>query len=241
MASKIDRKETFLVRKKYRNQIQKLSVEQKAKLTDGLFSYQLGLDYECDDMAVSILLWIMIDERKIDEEKYESVCERNRNNGLKWGRKPKKTQETQSVSKKPKKADKWYMINDKWYMINDNKEINISSNEEIEQSSSITSNINNLISELKQECDNLWIAYDKTKERQFAKHILSAKEYGGFCEKVGMWRQEFASNILKASVLINFWKWACAWPMRIYQNYSEVYNKTKELHTKNQKNLIQSF
>ena len=124
--------------------------------------------------------------------------------------------------------------------VNESK-LKISSNEETEQSSSITSDINNLINELKQECDNLGIAYDKTKERQFAKHILSAKEYGGFCEKVGMWRQEFASNILKASVLINFWKWACAWPMRIYQNYSEVYNKTKELHTKNQKNLIQSF
>lgn len=118
---------------------------------------------------------------------------------------------------------------------------NISSKEETEQSSSITKDINNLINELKQECDSLWIAYDKTKERQFAKHILSAKEYGGFCEKIWMWRQEFASNILKASVLINFWKWACAWPMRIYQNYSEVYNKTKELHSKNQKNLIQSF
>lgn len=118
---------------------------------------------------------------------------------------------------------------------------NISSKEETEQSSSITSDINNLINELKQECDSLWIAYDKTKERQFAKHILSAKEYGSFCEKIWMWRVEFASSILKASVLINYWKWACAWPMRIYQNYSEVYNKTKELHTKNQKNLIQSF
>lgn len=146
----------------------------------------------------------------------------------------------------------WVVLENDWKQPNVNVNVNanvnvnesklkISSNEEMKHSSSITTDINNLINELKQECDSLWIAYDKTKERQFAKHILSAKEYGGFCEKVGMSRVLFAINILKASVVINFWKWACSWPMKIYQNYSEVYNRTKELHTKNQKNLIQSF
>lgn len=90
-------------------------------------------------------------------------------------------------------------------------------------------------------CLGLGVAYDKQKDRQFAKHILSAKEYWEFAEQIWQDRVTFALNILKASVAINFRKWACSWPMRIYQNYSEVYNKTKEMHEKNKKNLIQSF
>ena len=84
----------------------------------------------------------------------------------------------------------------------------ISSYEEIEQSSLkkkvMREKIDNLIEQLKQECDNLGVAYDKQKEREFARHILSAKEYGGFCEKVGMGREEFAVKVLIASVKINF-------------------------------------
>ena len=91
----------------------------------------------------------------------------------------------------------------------------------------ITQDINNLIQELKQQADTLWIAYDKNKERMFAKHILSAKDYGEFCEKIWMNRIEFAKNIMKASERIKFWKGTCSWPMSIYQNYSDVYNQTK--------------
>lgn len=85
-----------------------------------------------------------------------------------------------------------------------------------------------LISELKTEADRLWIAYDNKSERNFWKHITKAKEFGNFCEKIWMERIEFAKNIMKASIAIKFWKWTCSWPMSIYQNYSEVYNKTKE-------------
>jgi hypothetical protein len=43
-----------------------------------------------------------------------------------------------------------------------------------------------------------------------------------------MSRVEFAKNILRASVVINYRKWPCSWPMSIYQNYSEVYNKARQ-------------
>ena len=173
--------------------------------------------------------WFITVEIKNGNERIIRLCEREEENFLGVGRNLPRGEEENFLPY-------IYMNNTN---MNNTKE-NISSKEEIE-TSSITKDINNLIDELKQECDNLGIAYDKTKERQFSKHILSAKEYGGFCEKVGMSRVLFAINILKASVVINFWKWACSWPMKIYQNYADVYNKTKELHTKNQKNLIQSF
>lgn len=85
--------------------------------------------------------------------------------------------------------------------------------------------IDNLIIELKTLCDEVWVAYDKSHERNFAKHILTAKEFGNFSNNLGQSRIEFAKNILKASLQINFWK-ICSWPKLIYQNYAEVYNKT---------------
>ena len=92
----------------------------------------------------------------------------------------------------------------------------------------ITSDINYLIQELKDLTKELWIAYENKNERNFAKHILTAKDFGEFAEWIWMSRVEFAKNILRASVVINYRKWPCSWPMSIYQNYSEVYNKTRQ-------------
>ena len=91
----------------------------------------------------------------------------------------------------------------------------------------ITVAINWFISEIKSICNDYWVAYDNTRDRQFAKHILTAKEYGDFCDKIGQWRIEFASNVLIASIKINYWKWPLAWPMKIYQNYADLYNQAK--------------
>lgn len=119
--------------------------------------------------------------------------------------------------------------------------IKTNSNELVKQSLSWNMEINNLIEQIKQQCDNLWVAYDKQKDRQFAKHILTAKEFWEFADKIWQTREEFAVNVLKASYQIKFRKGICAWPMRIYQNYAEVYNETLKQHSKNAKNLIQSF
>lgn len=120
------------------------------------------------------------------------------------------------------------------------KEKEISSKEEIEKLSYGNKDINNLIDQIKQECDLLGVAYDKQDDRNFARHILTAKEYWAFCEKIWQSRVEFAVNVLKASVAVNYWK-ICSWPMLIYKNYVGVYNETLKYKAKNSKNLIQSF
>lgn len=114
-------------------------------------------------------------------------------------------------------------------------------NVETEVSNFWNKEINELITNLKEQANSLWIAYDSTKERYFAKFILTAKEYWDFCEKIWQDRTEFAVNIMKASIHINYWKWICWWPMKIYQNYSDVYNETLKFKNKVSKNLIQSF
>ena len=115
------------------------------------------------------------------------------------------------------------------------------SKELVKQSFSWNMEISNLIEQIKQQCDSLGIAYDKQKDRYFAKFILTAKEFWDFAEKIWQSRDVFAINVLKASYQIRFRKWICAWPMKIYQNYAEVYNETLKQHSKNAKNLIQSF
>lgn len=100
--------------------------------------------------------------------------------------------------------------------------------------------INELIWAIKEECDRLWVAYVKKKERNFSQLILTSKDYWELCDKLWMSRKEFAVNILKASVAIWYFKWACSWPMRIYENYAEVYNLTKQKSDKN-KQIEQNF
>lgn len=103
----------------------------------------------------------------------------------------------------------------------------------------ITTEINNLISEIKEMCDVLWVAYNKDMERQFAKHILTAKEYWEFCEKIGQTRVEFALNVLKVSVWINYYRGALSWPKLIYKHYAELYNQAKQKSPKLQTPTIQ--
>ena len=109
-----------------------------------------------------------------------------------------------------------------WKSVLEEKEKNSAKKEK-----EITVAINWLISEIKKICNEYWVAYDNTKERMFAKHILTAKEYWEFCEKIKQWRIEFASNVLIASIKIKYWKWPLSWPQKIYQNYADLYNQTK--------------
>jgi hypothetical protein len=93
--------------------------------------------------------------------------------------------------------------------------------------------INLLIKEIKDFCNKNWVSYDKEDERNFWKHIMTAKEYWEFCKSIGQDRIQFALNVLKASIQISYRKWVCSWPKKIYQNYSEVYNQTKLKNNKN--------
>ena len=56
---------------------------------DCIFFYQLEWKYESNDGAVCMLMDIMIDEWKDDDEKYLEVCERNREIALERERKKK--------------------------------------------------------------------------------------------------------------------------------------------------------
>lgn len=80
-------KESFIVRKKYQEQIKLLNTEQKAQLLDAIFSYQSTLTLpENLDPLVSMLLSIMIAERTKDDQKYSETLQKRIEWGKKWWR-----------------------------------------------------------------------------------------------------------------------------------------------------------
>ncbi|MBB1578911.1 MAG: superinfection exclusion B family protein [candidate division SR1 bacterium] len=80
-------KESFIVRKKYQEQINLLNTEQKAQLLDAIFSYQSTLTLpENLDPLVSMLLSIMIAERTKDDQKYSETLQKRIEGGKKGGR-----------------------------------------------------------------------------------------------------------------------------------------------------------
>lgn len=101
-------KTSFIVRKKYRKQIELLDNEKAWMLFKAIMKLQDWEVLENTDPVVDMLLSIMEEERKQDNEHYQEVCEKNKENGSKGGR-PKKNRTVISKTEwnptEPKKAD----------------------------------------------------------------------------------------------------------------------------------------
>lgn len=81
-------KKSFIVRKKYRKQIELLDNEKAWMLFKAIMKMQDWEVLENADPVISMLLSIMEEERKEDNEKYEEVCNKNRENVKKrWEKK----------------------------------------------------------------------------------------------------------------------------------------------------------
>lgn len=74
-------KDTFIMRKNWGEQIELLTVNQKAELLQAVFDYQnKGKDFTTTDMGLC-MLWITIRQSfEHNENKYKEKCEKNREN-----------------------------------------------------------------------------------------------------------------------------------------------------------------
>lgn len=109
-------RKSFILHNDSLNVLDILTDEQAGKLFKAIRNYQNGVPQELD-FGINIAFVQFENQFKRDEEKYESVVERNKINGSKGGRpknpkKPKETQnnplgflETQNNQTEPKKAD----------------------------------------------------------------------------------------------------------------------------------------
>lgn len=84
-------KDNFLLKKSQINVFKELSNEDAGKLIKGIFDYATKGETNLDGYLKIIFIPIK-EEIDRNEEKYEMICERNRNNG-KLGGRPKETQE----------------------------------------------------------------------------------------------------------------------------------------------------
>lgn len=103
-------KNSFLLYIDYKEHIDLLTDEQAGTLLKGIFYYITGNGEPQLDTVTKMAFSFIKQNLKRDHNKYESIVERNVNNGKKGGRpknpdKESKTQKTQWVNSKPKKAD----------------------------------------------------------------------------------------------------------------------------------------
>lgn len=100
--------------------LDELTDEQAGQLFKAIKLYHEGKEFPLDDI-IKIAFLPLQKQFERDIEKYNSMCKRNKINGLNGGR--PKTQKTQMVSKKPKKPD------------NDNDNVNDKEKENIKRKS----------------------------------------------------------------------------------------------------------
>ena len=121
-----------------------------------------------------------------------------------------------------------------------NRETKVSNlNEQSSKKDKIKNEIDEFQELLKEEITKVWLAYQKWKyERERIKNILTWKDFWELAERVWMTRQEFAINIMKISLKLDFWNWKIYNATTIYKNYAMVYNEAikKKLEIEQKKN-----
>ena len=105
-------KKSFVLYNDFEKVFEMLTDEEAGKLIKHLFAYVNNKDTELEDRLLKLTFEPIKLQLIRDNKKYEAICERNRNNGIKGGRPPKKNPKnpvgylgTQNNPEKPKKPD----------------------------------------------------------------------------------------------------------------------------------------
>jgi hypothetical protein len=99
-------KNNFIIYNSFYEPIKSLSDEQLGKLFRAIFNYTINGEVTQDNDILIAFMFIK-NQLDIDNEKYQKICERNKNNGSKGGRpkEPKKPSGLIGNPEKPKKPD----------------------------------------------------------------------------------------------------------------------------------------
>ena len=103
-------KNSFVIYHNYRDTLEDLTDEQVGKLFRAIFDYEIDKKEPNFNGELKIAFRFIKKDLDLNSDKYESICERNRMNGLKGGRpknpkNPNGFSKTQENPEKPKKAD----------------------------------------------------------------------------------------------------------------------------------------
>ena len=167
-------RECFLIYKSFYEPIKFFSDEQLGRLFRTIFEYQIYQNENVDN-DIRIAFEFFKNQFRLDNLKYEKICERNKKNGLKGGR-PKKNKENPKNPMgiiKPKKADN-DNDNDN---DNENNNNNIIIRDSFEKNESKTQNNSEII-------------------REVVNYLNTCGEYEKF-EKVIKFRYKYTSNYIR--------------------------------------------
>lgn len=121
-------KESFLIKKKCWNVIQRWTVEQKAELVDAIFTYQTTGDYHTKSERVEDMMITLIEYRKEKDENYDMICEQNRKIAL----------EREAKKREKKRKDTNVHERAKTYTNNTDIDKDIDNKKEVEEKKSTT-------------------------------------------------------------------------------------------------------
>lgn len=170
---------SFLLYKRYRDQINQLSNEQAGQLMKAIFDYTTeSIEPDFDDLALSILFGIIKTDIDSDASRFEEVCEKRSEAGKKGGRPRKETEIKEPIAlnedeEKAKKPNAFFEKQTKAKKANTNN--NTNNNTDI---NNIKNNMANELAEfasksspkskddeLKNQFEELWSLYPR-KERK---------------------------------------------------------------------------
>ena len=97
-------KNSFVIYHNYRDTLEDLTDEQVGKLFRAIFDYEIDKKEPNFDGELKIAFRFIKKDLDLNNDKYESICERNRKNGQKGGA-PKGNQNAKKQPKQPKQPD----------------------------------------------------------------------------------------------------------------------------------------
>ena len=97
-------KNSFVIYHKYRDTLEDLTDEQVGKLFRAIFDYEIDKKEPNFNGELKIAFRFIKKDLDLNNDKYESICERNRKNGQKGGA-PKGNQNARKQPKQPKQPD----------------------------------------------------------------------------------------------------------------------------------------
>lgn len=104
------------------------------------------------------------------------------------------------------------------------KEIDTIVSKDITKTDNRNQDIQTLIYHIKEFCTSHSIIYDSTDDRNFARHIMTAKEFWDIADSIGKNRIETAIAIMELAEMDKFWRGKVCWPKSIYQNRAKILN-----------------